>query len=201
MSEDEKWNNLFIINPSSRDHFQFDKWGLPIKREETEQLASVESEHLKRKQWSQQTLNQFLCGDPFITFNPTPKVLCGKVIVRANLPTPNHHQQQQPKPQPHHQVEEEAAAPNPLEYPTSTQATTSGASSRMQSVSLPSSPTTDSALWSDKYQGFEQDLWDLTHNNTQTTTENTSSPSPTLSLPNSPQPGTSKQYLNQEIGR
>jgi hypothetical protein len=25
MSEEEKWNNLFIINPNSQAHFQFDK--------------------------------------------------------------------------------------------------------------------------------------------------------------------------------
>jgi hypothetical protein len=152
MSEGEKWNNLFVINPNSQAHFQFDKWGLPIKREGIEQPASVESERMKRKQWSQETLNRFLCGDPFITFDPTHKVLCGTVIGRANLPpAPTRHQQQLLEAQPQYQIEEEAAVPNPLDYPRlltppSTEATISGSSSRTQSVSLPSSPTTDSAL-------------------------------------------------------
>jgi hypothetical protein len=148
-------------------------------------------------------LNHFLCGDPFLTFDPTPKVLFG----RANLPpAPTHHQHQQLEAQPQHQIEEEPTVPNPLEYPglltpPSTEATTSGASSSTQSISLPSSPTIDSVSWSDNRQGFEQDLWDPEHDTTQTTAEQTSSPSPTPSPPASPQPETSKQYLNQEIAR
>jgi hypothetical protein len=70
--------------------------------------------------------------------------------------------------------------------PPSTEATTSGASSRTQSVSLPSSPTTSPASWSDNRQGFEQDLWDPNYDTSQTTNEHYSRPSPTPSPPNSP---------------
>jgi hypothetical protein len=59
-SEEEKWNNWFIINPNSQAHCQFDKWGLPIKREGIEQPTSVQSERLKGKQPSQQPINRFL---------------------------------------------------------------------------------------------------------------------------------------------
>jgi hypothetical protein len=148
-----------------------------------------------------------LCGDPIITFDPTPKILCGTVIGRANIPQEQiHHQHQQLVEQPQQQIGEEVPVPDPLEYPglltpPSTEATTSEASSRTQSVSLPLSPTPNLASWSDNRQGFEQDLWDPEYDTFQTTTEQCSSPSPTPSPPNSPQPGTSKQYRNQEIAR
>jgi hypothetical protein len=107
---------------------------------------------------------------------------------KSNLPpAPTHHQQQQLLAQPQHQVEEEAA-PYLLEYPglltPSTETTSSESSSRTQLVSLPSSPITDAASWSDSPQGFEQNLWDPEYDTTQTTAEQTSSPSPTLSPPN-----------------
>jgi hypothetical protein len=87
-SEAEKWNNLFLNNLNSKAQFLLDKWGLPITRIVTEQPALVEQERLKRQQSSQQTRNSFLSGDPFLTFNPTPKTLCNTVLGRAKIPQP-----------------------------------------------------------------------------------------------------------------
>jgi hypothetical protein len=55
---------------------------LLIKRQGKEQPASIEQERLKRQQWSQDTLNLYLTGDSFCTYNPTPSFQCGRVIGR-----------------------------------------------------------------------------------------------------------------------
>ena len=146
-SEADKWNNLFSINPNDEAHFLFDKWGLPIKKKGIEQPTTVEAERTKRQQWCQQELNLFLSGDPFYTFDPTPKVLCGALVTRAIFnPIAA---QAQPIPEAPQDPEPEFEFQYPVLPPTppSTEATTESATSRSHSsLSLPSLQPLPSSL-------------------------------------------------------
>ena len=56
--------------------------GFANKKQGIEQPASIEQEGLQRQQESQNTLNLYLIGDPFFTYDPTPSIQCGRVIGR-----------------------------------------------------------------------------------------------------------------------
>jgi hypothetical protein len=76
----EKWENQFTVNPKWSSSFLVWKYWLFIKIKDIEQTASIKAKCLKRKQWSQNTLNLFLNSNPLFTYGPTPSIQRGKVI-------------------------------------------------------------------------------------------------------------------------
>jgi hypothetical protein len=167
MTEVEKLDKLLTVNPDNEAFFLFDKWGLPIKKQGIEQPESIEQERLKQQQWSQNTLNLHLTGDPFFTYDPTPSIQCGRVIGRKfaeNLVIQNQNPQViQPEPETDIQIPPSPNSSNPITTPPSSVSTSSR--------STPGSTPTGSP----RNQGFKEDLWDLHSDSTQDS--NSSKPS------------------------
>jgi hypothetical protein len=77
MTEIEKWEKLFTINPYVQAHFLFDKWEVPIK------IKDIKHQH-QSKQKVQGVISRYLefvllTGDPLFTYDLTLSVQCVKV--------------------------------------------------------------------------------------------------------------------------